>query len=319
MPKVSVIMNCYNGAEYLREAIDSIYAQTFKDWEIIFWDNCSTDSSPDIARSYDGRLRYFRGEAFTPLGIARNKAVSQAGGEYIAFLDCDDLWLPGKLELQMPLFEKDKDAILIYSNYYVRDLLINREYTAFNPPKDFHSGTITRYLSRENFIGLQTVVIRKDVLQRLDNIFDNGLMYATDFDLCLRLSFLGKFYFSPEALVIYRKHRSNFSHSKRHIIAHDFSYLLNKYKNTLDKKSLRGIANLYKGCFARDLRNAGFRIMPAFLIIGFSFRKILTSFTFLLFTERQFYVLIDKLESFGVLKYILTMFHHVTPLRKRTK
>jgi glycosyltransferase involved in cell wall biosynthesis len=319
MPKVSVIMNCYNGEKYLREAIDSIYAQTFKDWEIIFWDNCSTDSSPDIAKSYDSRLRYFRAETFTSLGIARNKAVGQAEGEYIAFLDCDDLWLPGKLELQMPLFEKDRDTILIYSNYLIRDLLINREYAAFNPPKDFHSGMITRYLCKKNFIGFQTVIIRKDALQRLDTVFDNGLMYATDFDLYLRLSLQGKFDFTPETLVAYRKHKSNFTYSKRHIIAHDFSYLLEKYKRTLDKRSLKGIATLYKDCFARDLRNAGFRIMPAFLIIGFSFRKILTSFIFLLFTEKQFYVLIDKLESFGVLKHLLNIFHGISPLEKGTK
>jgi glycosyltransferase involved in cell wall biosynthesis len=309
-------MNCFNGAEYLRDAIDSIYAQTFKDWEIIFWDNCSTDSSPDIAKSYDTRLRYFRGEAFIPLGIARNKAVGQAEGEHIAFLDCDDMWLPGKLERQMPLFEKDKDTILIYSNYLVKDLLINREYAAFNPPKDFHSGMITRSLCSKNFIGFQTVIIRKAALLRLDTVFDNGLMYATDFDLYLRLSLQGKFDYTPETLVVYRKHKSNFTYSRRHIIAHDFSYLLEKYKSSLDKKSLKGIAALYKDCFARDLRNAGFRIMPAFLIIGFSFRKILSSFTFLLFTEKQFYVLIDKLESFGVLKYILNMFHGISPLKK---
>src|SRR3989337_956605 len=125
-PTVSVIMNCLNCSKYLREAIDSVYAQTYKDWEIIFWDNCSTDSSSDIAKNYDSHLRYFKGEEFLPLGIARNKAVGQAEGEYVAFLDCDDLWLPKKLELQMPLFEKGKDTILIYSNYLVRDLLINR-------------------------------------------------------------------------------------------------------------------------------------------------------------------------------------------------
>lgn len=317
MPKVSIIMNCYNGAEFLRDAVDSIFAQTFTDWEIIFWDNCSTDSSPDIAKSYDSRLQYFRGESFIPLGIARNKAVERATGEYIAFLDCDDLWLPGKLELQIPLIEKNDDTILIYSNYIVWDLLINREYAAFNPPRDFHAGSITRYLSKENFIGLQTVLIRKAALQNLDTVFDNGLMYATDFDLCLRISFLGKFDFSTESLVVYRKHRSNFSHAKRHIIAHDFSYLLNKYKKILDKKSLRGIAGLYKSCFARDLRNAGFRVMPALLILGFSFRKILTSITFLLFTEQQFFVLIEKLESFGVLQYILNLFHSISPQKKK--
>jgi len=61
---VSVIMNCLNYSKYLREAIDSVYVQTYKDWEIIFWDNASTDNSAEIARSYDRRLRYFRSKVF---------------------------------------------------------------------------------------------------------------------------------------------------------------------------------------------------------------------------------------------------------------
>src|SRR3989304_6187690 len=106
MARVSIIMNCLNCAKYLREAIDSIYAQTYKDWEIIFWDNASTDDSAVIAGNYDGRLRYFRDEEVVPLGKSRNLAMEKAGGEYIAFLDCDDKWMPEKLERQIPLFER---------------------------------------------------------------------------------------------------------------------------------------------------------------------------------------------------------------------
>jgi len=86
MPKISVIMNCYNGARFVKEAIDSVYAQTFKDWEIVFWDNASTDGTAEIARSYDSRLRYFRAERNTPLGRARNLAMERATGDWIAFV-----------------------------------------------------------------------------------------------------------------------------------------------------------------------------------------------------------------------------------------
>ena len=103
-PLVSIIMNCWNCEKYLREALDSVYAQTYPHWEIIFWDNASTDQSGEMARSYDHRLRYFKGEVTIPLGAARNKALEQAKGEFIAFLDCDDAWLPEKLEKQIPLF-----------------------------------------------------------------------------------------------------------------------------------------------------------------------------------------------------------------------
>lgn len=117
-PCVSVIMNCRNSSEFLKEAIDSVFAQSFDNWEIVFWDNQSTDASPEIAQSYcrassDGDeqkkrvLRYFRAEEPAPLGQARNLAIQKARGELIAFLDCDDLWEPDKLARQVELFERN--------------------------------------------------------------------------------------------------------------------------------------------------------------------------------------------------------------------
>ena len=79
---VSVIINCFNGEKYLREALDSVITQTYKNWEIIFWDNQSTDESAEIFNSYDDvRLRYFLAPKFTKLGQARNLAVANATGE----------------------------------------------------------------------------------------------------------------------------------------------------------------------------------------------------------------------------------------------
>ena len=78
LPAVSVIMNCLNGEQYLREALDSVVAQTYPDWEIVFWDNASQDTSAAIAKSYGGRVRYFRGETTVPLGAARNLAIAEA-------------------------------------------------------------------------------------------------------------------------------------------------------------------------------------------------------------------------------------------------
>ena len=92
-PLVSIIMNCYNSDHFLREAIESVYDQTYSNWEIIFWDNASTDSSSIIARSYnDGKLKYYNADVNTTLGIARNAAIERSNGEIIAFLDVDDYW-----------------------------------------------------------------------------------------------------------------------------------------------------------------------------------------------------------------------------------
>ena len=105
-PLVSVVMNCYNGEAYLYESIKSILSQTYENWELIFWDNQSTDSSAEIFKSYrDKRFRYFYANGHTPLYKARNLAIEKSKGDFIAFLDTDDLWSKEKLKLQM--FEQD--------------------------------------------------------------------------------------------------------------------------------------------------------------------------------------------------------------------
>src|SRR3989338_9505013 len=102
-PAVSVIMNVYNAEKYLQEAIDSVYAQTYSDWEVILWDNGSTDNTADIAQRYDTKLRYFHAKTCGSLGRARNYAIAQARGRYVAFLDYDDVWMPQKLDVQIRL------------------------------------------------------------------------------------------------------------------------------------------------------------------------------------------------------------------------
>ena len=103
-PLVSVIMNCYNGQKYLEESIESVLSQTYKNWELIFWDNISNDRSAEIFKNYnDSRLKYFCAENHTPLYEARNKAFKKTSGELIAFLDVDDLWTEDKLSKQVSL------------------------------------------------------------------------------------------------------------------------------------------------------------------------------------------------------------------------
>ena len=105
LPLISIIINCFNGERFLRTAIDSVYNQDFDDWEIIFWDNASTDDSALIAKSYGRQLKYYSNKKTTSLGKARNMALKMATGKYIAFLDCDDVFLPGKLRKQVSQME----------------------------------------------------------------------------------------------------------------------------------------------------------------------------------------------------------------------
>ena len=113
MPLVSIIMNVRNGAAFLREALDSVVRQTFVDWELIVWDDRSTDESAEVISEYhDKRFRYFLSPKDVPLGKARDSAIRQAAGEWLAFLDQDDIWLPRKLEKQMSLVEEGRGDYL---------------------------------------------------------------------------------------------------------------------------------------------------------------------------------------------------------------
>ena len=117
-PLVSIIINCYNGEKYLREALDSVLTQTYQNWELIFWDNQSVDKSAEIFKNYsDLRFKYFFAPKHTLLSEARNCAIEYSTGEFLAFLDVDDWWAPEKLEKQIPLFD-DQEVGLVYANYW---------------------------------------------------------------------------------------------------------------------------------------------------------------------------------------------------------
>ena len=208
-PLVSVIMNCLNGEKYLKEAIDSVYAQTYKDWEIIFWDNASTDKSGEIAQSYDEKLRYFRGEKTILLGAARNKAIEQAKGTFIAFLDCDDLWMPEKLEKQIPLLEIDSKIGLVFSDaiYFSDKGRRFQLYSSKKPP----SGNIFPKLLKRYFLCLGTVVLRKDALIEIGEWFDERLTVSEESDVFMRVAYKWKCDYADEPLLMYRMHENNLS------------------------------------------------------------------------------------------------------------
>ena len=205
MPLVSVIMNCHNSGKYLPQALDSVYQQTFKDYEIIFWDNMSTDSSAEIALSYGEPLRYFRGEEFLSLGAARNAAVERAEGKYIAFLDCDDIWLPEKLEKQVGLLDSNKELGLVYSDSYVIDSNGDlRDSTYFHGRKPFR-GNAFNELFQSNTIPLLTAVIRTEVLDKV-GVFNPKYEIAEEYDLWLRIAAYYPIDFIEQPLAKFRVH-----------------------------------------------------------------------------------------------------------------
>ena len=171
MPLVSVIINVRNGASTLQEAVDSVMSQTFTDWELILWDDCSTDDSAQVAAQYsDLRIRYFLSPEETSLGKARDMAIRQARGEWVAFLDQDDLWMPRKLEMQMALASRDTGIIYgrsvrFYSSGTVRDYDQAHEY------KPLPVGNIFRQLFTEGcFIAMSSTVFRRSAIEEIGGI-----------------------------------------------------------------------------------------------------------------------------------------------------
>ena len=119
-------MNCYNGEQFLKDAIYSVFAQTYQNWELIFWDNQSTDKSKEIIQKFkNAKIKYFYSEEHTNLGEARAEAINRASGDLIAFLDVDDLWEPEKLSKQILVFEDEKIGISITNSIYFEKKKVN--------------------------------------------------------------------------------------------------------------------------------------------------------------------------------------------------
>jgi glycosyltransferase involved in cell wall biosynthesis len=212
LPVVSVIMNCYNGERYLQEAIDSVYTQTFSDWEIILWDDASKDRTAEIAKSYDEKLRYFKGEKATALGQARNWAIDKARGEFIAFLDQDDVWLCDKLSKQIPIFEDPAVGIVISNTLFFDGNGKERQfYQKHSPP----TGYVFRELLSKYFISLETVVLRAQSLTQLDKHFNAEFTAIEEYDLLVRISYNWKVAYVKDVLSKWRVHAASWTWSKK--------------------------------------------------------------------------------------------------------
>ena len=109
---VSVIMPSWNTGKFIAESIQSVIDQTYKNWELLIVDDCSTDNTDQVVASFnDDRIRYLKNKKNSGAALTRNKAIREARGEWIAFLDSDDLWFPKKLERQIKFMKKNKKLI----------------------------------------------------------------------------------------------------------------------------------------------------------------------------------------------------------------
>jgi len=225
-PLVSVIMNCLNGARYLREAIDSVFSQTYPNWEIVFWDNASSDESGSIARSYGEKVRYFKSDTTTSLGTARNKAFAQCKGEYIAILDADDIWLPEKLESQLALFETKPELGMVFSDSICFDEK-KTQYRLFkivNPKR----GKVFGDLLVQNFAHTIAMMYRRKALETLPYVFDAQFNLVMDYDVSLRVAYLYELDYVKYPLCKWRMHSGSQTSKKRFLVAREQQILIEK-------------------------------------------------------------------------------------------
>lgn len=188
MDLVSVIIPTYQSDRTILDAIESVLHQTYPAVEVIVIDDGSTDRTQEVLKPFHNQIRYFwqenQGQA-----AARNHGIDHADGEFIAFLDADDLWVPDKLETQIPLF-RDRDNLgAVFGNIYYFSGDQKQIRTSFDlyPPA---RGWVFKELFVQNFIPLSTAVIRKNIIDQI-GVFQPQVTPVEDYEYWLRLS---KFY-----------------------------------------------------------------------------------------------------------------------------
>jgi glycosyltransferase involved in cell wall biosynthesis len=196
-PLVSVIVPVYNGAASIGRALQSVFAQTFTDFEIICVDDGSTDDTPSVLASFGDKVRVMR-QANRGFPGARNAGVAASRGQLIALIDHDDQWLPRKLELEVTALLSDPDAALVYSDVIVVNEAGDESRSSPIGPDTAHAPSMDEMLTRIWPIMPSTVVMRRSAFDRAGG-FCESLKEDLDFWLAIREQ--GAFIYLPDRLV----------------------------------------------------------------------------------------------------------------------
>ncbi len=217
MPKVSVIIPTYNYGKYIEKAIDSVFAQTYRDFEIIVVDDGSTDNTREIIETrYKDKVRYFY-QKNKGAPAARNKGIKESRGEYLAFLDADDWFAPENLKYKVKVLDNNTDIGWIYSDWYYIDEkgeIIDKASNRYS----FHDRKLEGDISSElfsggNYITTDSVLLRKQCFEKVGG-FDEILPAFQDYELWLRVSLCFEVNFINEVLVYYLVHPNSISSQK---------------------------------------------------------------------------------------------------------
>jgi len=204
-PDISVIMSVYNGETYLKEAIESIRNQTFKNWELVIINDCSTDSTAEILADFsrkDERIKVHTNEVNLKLPTSLNKAISLSEGKYIARMDADDICLPDRFEKQYKFMEENTDVSLSSCRFMT---VKNGVYASGGAGGRCDSPALKAMLLVANPILHPGVIAKAEVMKKFN--YDTTLTCTEDLDLWTRMAMENqKIEILPECLLIYRLH-----------------------------------------------------------------------------------------------------------------
>lgn len=204
---VSIIMSSYNTGRFISETIESVLAQSYSNWELIIVDDCSKDNTDDVVSQYlaDSRIRYIKNEINHGAAVSRNRALREAKGKWIAFLDSDDLWLPNKLEHQIEFMEKNGYSFS-YTKYSEMDEQSNPLKRTVRGPKKITKIGMYRYC----WPGCLTVMYDADAvgLIQIKDIKKNN-----DYAMWLKVCKKATCYFLDDELAVYRKRMGSISNN----------------------------------------------------------------------------------------------------------
>lgn len=238
-PLISVLMNGYNSEQFLEATLQSLIAQTYDGWQLVFVDNHSTDSTCEIVHKYMelSDLDYRVTPQHMPLGEAREYGLSFCQGDFICFLDTDDLWKPQKLELQLAAFRSNIDALLCYGSFEDIDQNGQLRHTHWRKSRegDLFGENLAQYQ-----VNFQTVMIRRAALDRISRPYFNPVLeYSPDYNLIMRVLGSGDAVCLPDILVSYRKTGTSLTHKLIHRWAQESEFTYNQLKaeGVLDQKS----------------------------------------------------------------------------------
>lgn len=205
IPRISVIIPTHNRADLLIEALESVFSQTWSNYEVIVVNDGSTDNTAERIRPYLDRVHYLH-QSNRGVAAARNLGIRHSRGNLICFLDSDDLWVPTKLQEQIAFAEQNPQYALIATEIDTFNSKGHVERSRKARMYRIHNGMIAEHLLFDNWIQTSTVMVRREVLLRVGGFDEDVGQFGEDWLLWMRIATESPVYFMPRPLVNYRMH-----------------------------------------------------------------------------------------------------------------